>query len=98
MALKIVWTKRALAGYDKIISYLEEHWTDKEVKAFILESFGFLEILSNHPEILQKTATKHNIHRGPMNKYTLLTYRIKPHKGQIELINIRSARKKPLKP
>ena len=31
MALKIVWTPKALEGLDEIIEYLEIHWTEKEI-------------------------------------------------------------------
>jgi plasmid stabilization system protein ParE len=97
MALALVWTQRAIQGYDKIVRYLEQHWTDKEVRNFIHESDEFFALLSEYPELLQKTSRRKNIHRGPMNKLTVITYRVKPRKQQIELINISGARQKPLK-
>lgn len=97
MALALVWTKRAIQGYDRIVCYLEEHWTDKEVRNFIRESDEFFTLLSEYPELLQKTSRHKNVYRGPMNKLTVITYRLKPRKHQIELINIRSARQKTLK-
>lgn len=97
MALKIVWTKRAIAGYDGIISYLEEEWTEKEVRNFVRQTEEFFKLLSDYPEILQKTERYKNVHRGPINKHTILTYRIKPKQKLIELLNIRSVSKKPLK-
>jgi len=97
MALEIVWTKRAEQGYDRAIKYLEENWTEREIKNFLQESKQFFELLKQYPEMLQKTAYHKNVYRGPINKHTILTYRIKPRKKQIELINIRSSRKKPLK-
>ena len=97
MALEIVWTKRATVGYDKIIADLEERWTEKEVRKFVRQSHEFFELLKEYPEMLEKTSKLKNVHRGPINKLTILTYRIKPRKNQIEFINIRSARQKPLK-
>ena len=35
MALKIIWSSRAEKGYDQIVSYLIDNWTEKEVKMFI---------------------------------------------------------------
>lgn len=35
MALKIVWTSRAVEGYQQIIEYLQVHFTDKEKRKFI---------------------------------------------------------------
>ena len=97
MALEIVWTKRAQTGYDKIIDYLETHFSDMEVQRFVRQSNEFFNLLSQYPELLESTKKHNYLHRGPINKYTILTYRIKPRKKQIELINIRSARQKPLK-
>jgi plasmid stabilization system protein ParE len=97
MALEIVWTPRAERGYEKIIAYLQENWTDREVQNFIQESLRFFELLSEHPEILQKSDKLKNVYRGPMDSHNMLTYRIKPRKKQIELLNIRSSKQKPVK-
>jgi plasmid stabilization system protein ParE len=97
MALALVWTKRAIQGYDRIVHYLEEHWTDKEVQNFIRECDEFFMLLSEYPELLQKTSRHKHVYRRPINKLTIVTYRVKPRKQQIELINIRGSRQKPLK-
>ena len=31
MALKIVWTDKALEGLDEILEYLQTHWSEKEI-------------------------------------------------------------------
>ncbi len=97
MALEIVWTKRAIIGYGKVVAKIEKRWTDKEVQNFVRQSHEFFELLKQYPEMLEKTGKQKNVHRGPINKHTILTYRLKPRKKQIEFINIRPARKKPLK-
>jgi plasmid stabilization system protein ParE len=45
MAVELVWTKRAIQGYDRIIKYLEEKWSEKEVKYFVRETAHFFELL-----------------------------------------------------
>ena len=97
MALELVWTKRAAHGYDRIVRYLEEEWTEREVRNFVQNTNAFFELLKIYPEILEKTDTRKYVYRGPINKYTMLTYRIRPRKKQIELINIRGSRQRPLK-
>lgn len=96
MALALVWTRRAIRGFDSIVRYLEQHWTDREVRQFIRESDEFFALLSQYPELLQRTSKHKNVFRGPMNKFTVITYRVKPRKRQIQLINIRGARQRPL--
>lgn len=95
MALKIYWTLQAEKGYDDIINYLAEKWTDREIQHFIDETKRFLDLLSKNPYLLQSSSTRKNIYRGPVNSLTIVTYRIKPQKKVIELLNIRSARQKP---
>jgi len=85
MALEIVWTPQAEAGYAKVIHYLEENWTEKEVGNFVGQSRDFFELLSEYPEILQKTGKKKHVHRGPINKHTILTYRIMPKRTRLNL-------------
>jgi len=97
MAFKIIWTKQAAKGYDNIISYLQKNWSEKEIINFIEETDRFFEILIHHPEILQMSGKKKNVYRGPINRLTILTYRIKPIIQHIELISIRGSRQKPLK-
>jgi plasmid stabilization system protein ParE len=97
MALSLVWTKRAVKGFDAIVQYLIENWSEKEVNHFLNESDEFFRLLVEYPEFLQKTGRHKNVYRGPMNKLTIITYRVKPRKQQIEIINVRGARQKPLK-
>ncbi|MBI1316531.1 hypothetical protein GC167_06685 [bacterium] len=54
MALEIVWTPQAEKGFEKIVVHIAENWTKREVQNFIRESFHFFELLTEHPEILEK--------------------------------------------
>jgi hypothetical protein len=49
MAIKIVWSKRADEGYARIVSHLEEEWTEKEIGNFIRETNHFFELLKENP-------------------------------------------------
>jgi plasmid stabilization system protein ParE len=95
MALTLVWTKRAEQGYARIVRYLEEEWTDKEVGNFVRETKHFFDLLAENPHMLEPTGNHKNLYRGPINRLTLLTYRYKPRKKEIVLVNIRGARQKP---
>jgi plasmid stabilization system protein ParE len=97
MAIKILWSKRAEQGYANIVSYLEAEWTEKEVIRFIRETSHFFELLQKNPMMLQKSNSHKNLFRGPINSLTILTYQYNPIKNEIILVNIRSARKNPLK-
>jgi plasmid stabilization system protein ParE len=96
MALEIIWSVRAEKGFDVIVSYIEKNWTEREVKGFIQESYEFFEILKRNPKMLQ-SSSKMNLFRGPMNRLTIITYKLNLHKKQIILVNIRGSRRKPVK-
>lgn len=97
MSMQVKWTARAEKGYGDIVEYLKEKWTQREIDNFISETRRFLKLLENNPNMLEASAKRKHVYRGPMNSLTIITYRIKPRKKIIELLNVRSARKKPLK-
>lgn len=97
MALEIVWTKQAEVGYGKVIQYLEANFSEKEIRNFVKQSNDFFNLLSQFPEMLESSRSQKNIRRGPINKFTLLTYRVDSKKHRIELINIRFSRQSPIK-
>jgi plasmid stabilization system protein ParE len=97
MAVKLVWTKRAIQGYDRIIQYLEKEWSEKEVRNFVKETAHFFDLLKENPKMLEPTGKHKNLYRGPINRLTIVTYRYKPRKEEIVLVNIRETRRKPLK-
>lgn len=43
MAYQIVWTKRAIQGFEEIITYLSLNFTDREVIEFLNESSEFID-------------------------------------------------------
>ena len=55
MAVKLVWTKRAIRGYDRIIKYLEEEWSEKEMRTFVRETAHFFDLLKENAKILEPT-------------------------------------------
>lgn len=63
MALNIVWTKRAAQGYDRIVAYLNENHTEKEVRRFLQETQSFLMLLQQYSKMLQETPQQKHVHR-----------------------------------
>lgn len=45
MAKEIIWTKRALQKFNKIISYLEEEWNESVTKDFVQKSYRVIEFI-----------------------------------------------------
>jgi len=97
MALEIVWTYSALRGFEKIVKYLETNWTERELRNFLQETNNFVNLIRKNPEILQKTTQRKNVFRGPLNRYSIITYRVNIQHNKLEILNIRGVRQKPLK-
>ncbi|MCP3659938.1 MAG: type II toxin-antitoxin system RelE/ParE family toxin [Bacteroidetes bacterium] len=92
MDFEIVWTENAAEGLSKIVLYLEKNWSDKEISKFLFKLLEFTEILSKFPRILKKTKKYANVYRGPINKYTIITYRLKSKEKIIEILNIKACK------
>jgi plasmid stabilization system protein ParE len=97
MAIELVWSKRAVQGYSRIVKCLEDEWTEREVQNFVRETMHFFDLLKQNPRMLEPSKTHKYLYRGPVNRLTILTYRYLPLKKEIILVNIRDTRKKPLK-
>lgn len=49
--MEIVWSETALETFFKVIDYLFEHWTNKEMEAFEINVDTLLERLTSFNEI-----------------------------------------------
>jgi len=96
MALNIIWSKTAIKGYGKILRYLDDNWTKKEIENFEAGIKEFFTTLSTQPYVFQESKKK-GIRKGPVNKLTIITYRVDKNKKEIQILTIRSAREKPLR-
>ena len=96
MALKIVWTQQAVKGLNKVIQYLEEEWTDKEILNLEDKIKNLLNRIRNYPEICPRTGRIKHLHKGLIDKNNDLIYRIRTDKYLIEIINFRGTQQKPL--
>ena len=96
MALNFVWTPQAEKGLIKVIKYLEENWTVKEILNLETNIEEFLKRISKYPKICPATQKHKNLRKGLVDKNNYIIYRIKPRKKIIEIINFRGSKQKPL--
>ena len=52
---RIIWSKEASFNLDQIISYLESHWTEKEIARFFGSLEKTLQLISQNPYLFQAT-------------------------------------------
>jgi len=96
MALKILWTPQAEKGLDKVLTYLEEEWTSREILTLEKNLQTLLERIGKYPKICPATSKYVNVRKGLVDKNNYIIYRIRPRKKTIEIINFRGNRQSPL--
>ena len=92
---KILWTDFALSELENTIEYLEENWTERELRNLAIEIEETLNLLSHNPNLFQKSDIKKEIRRVVVAKYNTLYYRI--NNNSIEIISFFSNRQSPKK-
>ena len=92
---KILWTDFALSELEKTIEYLEENWTERELRNLAVEIEETLNLLSHNPNLFQASDIKKEIRRVIVAKHNTLYYRV--NNNTIEIISFFSNRQSPKK-
>lgn len=92
---KILWTNHAISELEKTLEYLENNWTERELRTFSAKLDHTIELISKSPEIFPISLEKRNIRKAVVEKYNNLYYRI--NQNSIEIISLFSNRKNPSK-
>lgn len=92
---RILWTDFALIELEKTIKYIEEKWTEKELRNLASKLEETLGFLSQNPKLFQISGIKKDIRRVVILSHNTLYYRIV--KDQVEIISFFSNRRNPSK-
>ena len=90
---KILWTDHALSELKNTIEYLEENWTERELKNFSQELDHTIELISKNPELFQISKKKKNVRRAVVARFNNLYYRL--NEDSIEILSFFSNRQDP---
>lgn len=92
---KILWTDNALKELQKTIEYLEEHWTEKELRNLGAYLEKTLNLISNNPKLFQLSESKKEIRRAVVLKLNTLYFKV--NENNVEIISFFSNRQNPQK-
>ncbi|WP_378175176.1 type II toxin-antitoxin system RelE/ParE family toxin [Aquimarina sp. SS2-1] len=95
MALKIVWTPKAIEGLDEVLEYMEIHWTSKEIVLLEQKIEEFKSQVKRTPLLYPSTGVHKNVRKAILSKHNYIIYRINPDKMIIELIYFKASKQKP---
>ncbi len=90
---KVLWTDHAIAELKQIIEYLENNWTERELRTFAAKLDHTIELISKSPEIFPVSLEKEHVRKAVVEKHNNLYYRI--NKNSIEIISLFSNRMNP---
>lgn len=94
MIYQVVWFSNAQQRYREIINYLEENWSENEVKNFVHLTNNLIDQIELNP-LLFKKVSKSGLRQAVLTKHNLILYRIE--KDQIQLLTIFDTRQNPRK-
>lgn len=93
----VLWTNSAKISFNKIVEYLNEAWTEREIEKFITQTTELISNLKRQPEMCRPSSKRKNVRIGIINKRTQLIYHYKPRKKQIEILLFWDPKQNPAK-
>ena len=94
MAKEVRWSQESVDTFSKIIEYLEEEWSHREIENFINTTDTVLKFVSENPKMFRKT-NKKNVHEALITPHNLMIYKIIGER--IDIITFWDTRKNPKK-
>jgi plasmid stabilization system protein ParE len=91
---KVLWTEEAIENLSKVIKYLEENWTEKEIKKFLTKLNKHISLIQTQPDSFPK-ANNYNVRRSVVTKQTTLYYSIS--QDTLHIVSIFDNRQNPKK-
>jgi len=85
MSYSIEWSEEAEVTYTKILLYLEEKWTEREVNNFMTRTEEILSFVEENP-LLYPHSQKQEVHRAVVSSQSSLYYEI--YKNKIVLLSL----------
>lgn len=95
MAIVVKWTLQAEEGLEKVINYLEEEWTFREILKLEENVKSVIKQLQMYPDLFPKSETYKDLHKAIIDKNNYLIYRVNSATATIEIINFRGTKQRP---
>ncbi|PIF53598.1 type II toxin-antitoxin system RelE/ParE family toxin [Flavobacterium sp. 2] len=95
MALKFLWTKQAVKGFNKVVDYLEAKWTAKEIVNLENKIQQVINQINFNPDQFPQSEKNKSLYRVIVDKNNYLVYSIDKESNIIIIINFRGTKQKP---
>ncbi len=95
MAYKIIWSPEAVYTFDSIIGFLNYLFTEKETAHFVKLVSRRLLLIEKIPYTVRTTSRTSKRRRTVIHKRTIIYFKIRERKKEIELLSIFDTRQNP---
>lgn len=92
---KVVWSDEALKNLEKIIQYLENNWTEKEIGKFAVLLEKQIHLIQNNPQLYPKSDYIPELRKSVLSKQVSIFYKIA--KNEIRIVTLFDNRQNPNK-
>jgi len=93
--MDIIWSSKAKITFFKVLDYLNENWTQKEVIQFHQRTQIILNAIKQNPGIFPVSATNKIIRKGIIGKNNSVFYKIDAYHQKILLLTFFDNRQDP---
>ena len=69
---KVLWTDHAISELKETIEYLEENWTERELRNFSAKLDHTIELISKTPELFPSSLEKNEIRKAVVEEHNNL--------------------------
>lgn len=76
MERQIIWTPQAEKTLTQIVEYLEENWTEKEVKKLFVKIDKTISLIQQNPKVFRCLSKKSSLYEALVTKQNVLIYKI----------------------
>ena len=92
---RILWSEKAIFDLQNILYYLNNKWTEKEVRDFSKRLDKRLNLISINLRLFPKTNKRKNVRRSVLTKHTVIYY--KTSNEMIKIVTLFDSRQDPNK-
>jgi len=91
----VFWSSEALKNMESIFLYLEENWTQRELKKFAKLLDKQIKLIQSNPFLFEKSDKSIDVRRAVLNKQITIYYRVRF--SEIQILTLFDNRQNPEK-
>ena len=93
--MEVIWSAKARITYFKVLDYLSQNWTTREIIAFSQKTDAIILAIQKNPGIFASSTKHDNIRRAIIDKNNSLYYAVDQKDGKIFLLTFFDNRQNP---